>query len=63
MDEFAKLLHPDRILTDSEKLLVDSIRKDIEIPSADALMCKTIPQSAIYKYLYNEYEGVRGFTA
>ncbi|MBS5308883.1 MAG: hypothetical protein KIC81_03485 [Clostridium sp.] len=26
-------------------------------------MCKVIPQSDIYKYLYNEYNGVRGFTA
>lgn len=26
-------------------------------------MCKTIPQSDIYKYLYNQYDGVRGFTA
>nr|WP_278678659.1 hypothetical protein [Clostridium paraputrificum] len=51
------------MLTDSEKVLVDSIRKEIGLPSADTLMCKTIPQSDIYKYLYNEYDGVRGFTA
>lgn len=25
-------------------------------------MCKTIPQSDIYNYLYNNYDGVRGFT-
>lgn len=42
---------------------MDSIRKAIGLPSADTLMCKTIPQSDIYKYLYNEYDGVRGFTA
>ena len=63
VDDFAKLLHPDRMLTDSEKVLVDSIRKEIGLPSADTLMCKVIPQSDIYKYLYNEYDGVRGFTA
>ena len=63
VDEFAKLLHPDRVLMDSEKLLVDSIRKEIGLTSADTLMCKVIPQSDIYKYLYNEYNGVRGFTA
>ncbi|WP_235829588.1 hypothetical protein [Clostridium nigeriense] len=52
------------MLTDSEELLVDSIRKEIGLPSADTLMCKTIPQSDIYKYLYNpDYDGVRGFTA
>ena len=52
------------MLTDSEKLLVDSIRKEIGLPSADTLMCKVIPQSDIYKYLYNpDYDGVRGFTA
>ena len=51
------------MLTDSEKVLVDSIRKEIGLPSADTLMCKVIPQSDIYKYLYNEYNGVRGFTA
>jgi len=56
-------LHPDRVLSDSEKLLVDSVRKEIGLPSADTLMCKTIPQSDIYKYLYNQYDGVRGFTA
>jgi len=57
-------LHPDRVLSDSEKLLVDSVRKEIGLPSADTLMCKTIPQSDIYKYLYNsDYDGVRGFTA
>jgi len=64
VDEFAQLLHPDRILSDSEKLLVDSVRKEIGLPSSDTLMCKTIPQSDIYKYLYNsDYDGVRGFTA
>ena len=64
VDEFAQLLHPDRVLSDSEKLLVDSVRKEIGLPSADTLMCKTIPQSDIYKYLYNpEYGGVRVFTA
>ena len=63
VDEFAQLLDPDRILSDSERLLVDSIRKEIGIPSADTLMCKTIPQSDVYKYLYNQYDGVRGFTA
>jgi len=26
-------------------------------------MSKTIPQSDIYKYLFNQYDGVRGFTA
>jgi len=64
VDEFAQLLHPDRVLSDSEELLVASVRKEIGLPSADTLMCKTIPQSDIYKYLYDpKYDGVRGFTA
>ncbi|WP_434297055.1 hypothetical protein [Clostridium sporogenes] len=64
VDEFVKLLHPDKVLSDSEKLIVDSVRKEIGLPSIDTLMCKTIPQSDIYKYLYSpDYDGVRGFTA
>lgn len=56
-------MHPDKVLSDSEKLVVDSVRKEIGLLSADALMCKTIPQSDIYNYLYNNYDGVRGPTA
>lgn len=63
VDEFAELLHPNRVLSDSEKWLVDSIRREIGLPSAETVMSKTIPQSDIYKYLFNQYDGVRGFTA
>ena len=63
VDEFTELLHPDRVLSDSEKWLVDSIRREIGLPSAETVMSKTIPQSDIYKYLFNQYDGVRGFTA
>ena len=63
VDEFTQLLHPDRALSEPEKLLVNTVRKEISPPSADTFMCKTIPQSDIYKYLYNEYDEVRGFTA
>lgn len=52
-------MDPDRVLSDSEELLVGSVRKEIGLPSADTLMCKTIPQSDIYKYLYNQYDGAR----
>ncbi|WP_244971202.1 hypothetical protein [Vallitalea guaymasensis] len=63
-DEFVELLHPDRALNDNEKALVDSIRNQIGIPSADTTMSKIVPQSDIYNYLYNpDYNGVRGFTA
>lgn len=63
VDEFAELLHADRVLSDSEKWLVGSIRREIGLPLAETVMSKTIPQSDIYKYLFNQYDGVRGFTA
>ncbi|KOF56261.1 hypothetical protein AGR56_05195 [Clostridium sp. DMHC 10] len=40
-----------------QKLLVDSVRREIGLPTAATLMCKTVPQSDIYKYLYNQYDG------
>ena len=64
VDEFTKLLHPDRILNNNEKEIVDSISNQIGIPPAGTIMSKVIPQIDIYKYLYNpDYKGVRGFTA
>ena len=63
-DEFIRLLDPDRALTTTEKDAVKSIRSQIGIPPKGTMMAKVIPQSDIYKYLYNdEYKGVRGFTA
>ncbi|WP_231516903.1 hypothetical protein [Sporolactobacillus terrae] len=43
--------------------MVDDVRKQITTPTSDTIMSKIIPQSDIYKYLYNNYVGVRGFTA
>ncbi|MEH6946107.1 T7SS effector LXG polymorphic toxin [Bacillus sp. JJ634] len=63
VDEFKELLHPDRVLTIAEKNKVSAIRSQIGIPSDDTMMAKVIPQSDIYKYLYNEYNSVRGFSA
>ncbi|WP_368505233.1 LXG domain-containing protein [Alkalihalophilus sp. As8PL] len=64
VDEFLQLLHPDRVLTSSERRIVDSVREQIGIPSKNTPMAKVIPQRDIYNYLYNpNYSGVRGFTA
>ncbi|WEG18946.1 LXG domain-containing protein [Alkalihalophilus pseudofirmus] len=63
VDEFMQLLHPDRVLSSAERRIVDSVREQIGIPSKNTPMAKVIPQRDIYKYVYNEYTGVRGFTA
>ncbi|MED1436646.1 T7SS effector LXG polymorphic toxin [Bacillus mycoides] len=64
VDEFVELLHPDRVLNANEKTVVDNIRNEIGVPDVGTKMKKVIPQSDIYKYLYDEnYTGVRGFTA
>ncbi|WP_257215811.1 hypothetical protein [Fredinandcohnia onubensis] len=62
-DTFVKLLDPDRQLTTTEMNAVKSIRDQIGIPPSGTTMAKVIPQSDIYNYLYNDYKGVRGFTA
>lgn len=51
------LLHPDRVLNYNEKAIVDSIRDEIGIPDGGTKMTKVIPQSNIYKYLYDEKFG------
>ncbi|HDR7613807.1 TPA: hypothetical protein QCX47_005615 [Bacillus mycoides] len=64
VDKFVELLHPDRVLNANEKTVVDAIRNEIGVPNVGTRMTKVIPQSDIYKYLYDEnYTGVRGFTA
>lgn len=64
VDEFSKLLNPNKILNPDELILVDKVRADIGLPQAGTIMNKTIPQRDIYNYLYNEnYSGVRGFVS
>ncbi|MFK9092122.1 hypothetical protein [Bacillus salipaludis] len=62
-DYFIQLLNPGKVLNEPEKNAVKLIRDQIGIPMSGTLMAKVIPQSDIYKYLYNDYKGVRGFTA
>lgn len=62
IDEFSELLDPNRILTNSELDIVKKVRMEIGLPLEGTVMNKTIPQSDIYKYLYDEnYSGIRGF--
>lgn len=64
VDDFSKLLDPNRMLTPDELKFVDKVRTDVGLPQAGTVMNKTIPQSDIYNYLYNEnYSGVRGFVS
>jgi len=64
IDEFLKLLHPDRLLREEELRKVSIIRDQIGIPPKGTMMAKVIPQRDLYNYLYNkDYSGVRGFTA
>jgi LXG domain of WXG superfamily/Pre-toxin TG len=63
VDEIVKLLHPNKVLNESEEKLIHSLRNEIGLPSAGTVMNKVIPQSDIYKYLYEDYKAVRGFTA
>ena len=58
VDEFSKLLDPNRILTPEELKLVDSVRADVGLPQAGTVMNKTIPQRDIYNYLNNNYNPV-----
>lgn len=44
--------------------IVEKVRNDIGLPTIGTVMNKTIPQSDIYKYLYdNKYNGIRGFVS
>lgn len=63
MDEFSKLLNPNKVLSPEEIKIVQAVRSDIGLPSAGTTMNKTIPQSDIYKYLNGDYSGVRGFVS
>lgn len=64
VDDFSKLLDPNRTLTPDELKFVDKVRADVGLPESGTVMNKTIPQSDIYNYLYNEsYSGVRGFVS
>ena len=64
VEDFSKLLDPNRMLTPDELKFVDRVRADIGLPEVGTVMNKTIPQSDIYNYLYNEnYSGVRGFVS
>ena len=63
VDEFSKLLNPNKVLSQEELKIVKAVRSDIGLPSAGTKMNKTIPQSDIYKYLNGEYSGVRGFVS
>ena len=64
VEDFSKLLDPNRMLTPDELKFVDKVRADVGLPQAGTVMNKTIPQRDIYNYLYNEdYRGVRGFVS
>lgn len=64
VEEFSKLLDPNKTLTPAELKFVDSVRADVGLPQTGTVMNKIIPQSDIYNYLYNEnYSGVRGFVS
>ena len=64
VDDFSKLLDPNRILIPDELKFVDKVRTDVGLPQAGTVMNKTIPQSDIYNYLYDEnFSGVRGFVS
>ena len=64
VEDFSKLLGPNRMLTPDELKFVDKVRADIGLPEVGTVMNKTIPQSDIYNYLYNEnYSGIRGFVS
>ena len=64
VEDFSKLLDPNRILTPDELKFVGRVRTDVGLPQTGTVMNKTIPQSDIYNYLYNEnYSGVRGFVS
>ena len=64
VEEFSRLLDPNRTLTPEELKFVDKVRADVGLPQTGTVMNKTIPQSAIYNYLYNEnYSEVRGFVS
>ncbi|OSY02481.1 hypothetical protein S2E19_03959 [Bacillus mycoides] len=43
VDEFVELLHPDRVLNDNEKTVVDKIRNEIGVPDVGTKMAKIIP--------------------
>ena len=51
VEDFSKLLVPNRMLTLDELKFVDKVRADIGLPEVGTVMNKTIPQSDIYNYL------------
>lgn len=64
VDSFSKLLDPDRALNIDEINLVGQIRNEIGTPPKGTVMSKIIPQSDIYKYLYDQnYKSIRGFVS
>ncbi|MBQ6464534.1 MAG: pre-toxin TG domain-containing protein [Pseudobutyrivibrio sp.] len=63
VDEFVELLDDQRVLTDTEAQLVQTIRTEIGLPTEGTLMSKTVPQAEIYKYLNGEYTSVRNFVS
>ena len=64
VDDFSKLLDPDRTLNSDEINLVRQIRNEIGTPPKGTVMSKIIPQSDIYKYLYDHnYKSIRGFVS
>ena len=64
VEEFSRLLNPNKLLTAEEFELVKSVRNEIGLPQTGTVMNKTIPQSDIYNYLYNDnYIGIRGFVS
>ena len=64
VDDFSKLLDPDRTLNSDEINLVRQIRNEIGTPPKGTVMSKIIPQSDIYNYLYDHnYKSIRGFVS
>ncbi|WP_103458528.1 hypothetical protein [Bacillus mycoides] len=51
VDEFVELLHPDRVLNDNEKTVVDKIRNEIGVPDVGIKMKKQ-SHKVIYISIY-----------
>lgn len=52
VDDYSKLLDPNRMLTPDELKFVDRVRANVGLPQASTVMSKTIPQSDIYIIIY-----------
>ncbi|HLR35971.1 MAG TPA: hypothetical protein VK071_11680, partial [Tissierellales bacterium] len=66
VDEFSKLLDPDKVLTPYEQEIVNKIRQQIGIPKKGTVMTKIIPEADIEKYLNensNDRYEVKGFVS